>query len=234
MRFPVWVVVVLVVLAVCLALLVARAARRSSRPVVEGGAREDRRKAVGDAVAQKARESENIVVDTLNLTHWYLQGPKRLHLCNIVGAIEDTAPLLRERYPGRIVYVTKDRDRAMSDSEAALARSIYQATAKKLGVHIHVVEKGDAPLKPGPHSAQGRDDFYLAMLAKKYKCAVMSFDRFRDLATMKRGELAPFRVYSFSPVGRQERDFVTPSAPELGRLPRPARVEPDEVFELVD
>jgi hypothetical protein len=239
MDAPRWIIicVAVIVLVVCLALLVSRARRggvSTTGEILGGGAREDRRKALGDARAKIARGSENIVIDTLNLVHWHRKGSRKLHLCDIVSTIEDTAPLLRKRYPGRVVYVTKDRDGVVSKSETMLARSIYQTVAKQESVYIHVVEKGDEPLKRGRHSTQGRDDFYLALLAKKYRCPVMSFDRFRDLDSMKHGDLPSFRVYSYSPSGRGTRDYVTPSAPELRRLPRPARVEPDEVFELVD
>lgn len=226
-RTKVLVVVLCVVLALVGAALVARRRRRARlggavpAPTV---ARWKKRAAERHAAE---RESDNLVVDTLNLVYSVTgSGPS---LCTILETIEATAPQLRRRYPGRLVYVLKGRS-----SEAAVpaaTRNAYQAAAKRNGVHINLVEKSPVA-KEGPtgsHAALGRDDFYLVMLARKYRCPVLTRDRFRDLSEMKT-DLPPFYVRAWDATGRETRDFVTPTAPELRRLPRPTRVDPSEAL----
>ena len=134
------------------------------------------------------------------------------------------------------MYVTKDRETAQPKAQMARTRALYQAAARRNCVYVHVVERGGADeagrghgpraRRRRPHSALGRDDFYLIMLAQRYRCAVLSRDRFRDLPEMKAGNLAPFQVWSFSPARpAPERDFVNPAAPEFRRLRRPATLD---------
>jgi len=207
---------------------VAETLTESAPPLLLGGA----------AQTWKARalESENLVVDTLNLTHWLKRRAplKRVETCDILAAIEKTAPILRRSYPGRIIYVTKDRETRAAKVDAERLRALYQATARRCKVYVNVVERlpgeEDEPdtrrhRKGKPHAALGRDDFYLIMLAWKYSCPVLSRDRFRDLADMK-ADLNPFHVYSYSPVKLlPERDFVNPAAAEFRKLRRPASVD---------
>lgn len=194
----------------------------------------------GAAKSRKARalESENLVVDTLNLAHWLKRRAplKTVETCGILAAIEETAPILRRKYPGRIIYVTKDRETRVAKNDAERLRALYQATARRCNVYVHVVERlpGETAESRGKkeksHAALGRDDFYLIMLAWKYNCPVLSRDRFRDLADMKT-DLAPFHVYSYSPVkALPERDFVNPAAAEFRRMRRPAAVDYSEVL----
>jgi hypothetical protein len=192
----------------------------------------------GAAQTRKARalESENLVVDTLNLAHWLKRRAplKRVETCDILAAIEKTAPILRRSYPGRIIYVTKDRETRAAKVDAERLRALYQATARRCKVYVNVVERlpgeEDEPdtrrhRKGKSHAALGRDDFYLIMLAWKYNCPVLSRDRFRDLADMK-ADLDPFHVYSYSPVKLlPERDFVNPAAAEFRKMRRPASVD---------
>ena len=136
-----------------------------------------------------------------------------------------------------MVYVTKDRETLASAEVTARRRAMYQAVARQCGVYVHVVERlpprvGEAaPRRPKSHSALGRDDFYLIMLAWRYRCPVLSQDRFRDLPDMKGGLLDPFHVFSYPPGTRpRERDFVNPAAPEFGRMRRPVALEFAEVL----
>lgn len=192
----------------------------------------------GAAKSRKARalESENLVVDTLNLAHWLKRRAplKTVETCDILAAIEKTAPILRRSYSGRIIYVTKDRETRAEKADAERLRALYQATARRCKVYVNVVERlpreEDEPdtrrhRKGKSHAALGRDDFYLIMLAWKYNCPVLSRDRFRDLADMK-ADLDPFHVYSYSPVKLlPERDFVNPAAAEFRKMRRPASVD---------
>lgn len=195
----------------------------------------------GRAGGRKAQAlaSENVVIDTLNLTHWLRRRTplKRVGMCDIIAAIEETAPIIRRRFPGRIIFVTKDREAQASKEDAARLRAQYQTAARRCGVYVDVVERlpGEKPTggtKPQrPHSSLGRDDFYLIMLAWRYGCPVLSQDHFNDLDSMKSGDLAPFHVYSYSPVkAYPERDFVNPAAAEFRRLRRPAGIDFGEVL----
>jgi len=182
-------------------------------------------------------ERQTLVVDTLNLTHWLRRRapPKRVETCDILAAIEATAPTLRRLYPGRVIYVTKDRETRVDKARAQRLRALYQAAARCDRVYVHVVERlpGDAPRgRRSRHAALGRDDFYLIMLARKFRSPVLSRDRFRDLPDMKGGHLQSFQVFSYSPHRRlPERDFVNPAAAEFRRMRRPTTVDYSEVLQ---
>lgn len=177
---------------------------------------------------RKTLESEDIVVDTLNLTHWLRRRTplKKVDICDIVSAIDETAPILRSRYPGRVVYVTKDRETAVDNETTARFRALYQAAAKRNQVYVNVVERIPDTRSTRTHAALGRDDFYLIMLSWKLNCPVLSRDRFRDLADMKAGHLDRFQVYAYTPFRNvAERDFVNPAAPEFRQMYRPTIVD---------
>lgn len=227
-----WAIAVVVLLAlVCLMAFAAVRARAGA-----GGARGG-----AEAPGSVLPGGENVVVDALNLAHWLRRrrkgapGAPRVGVCDVLAAVETTAPLLRRLYPGRVVYVTKTREARAGAGATARLRALYQAAARRCGVHIHVVER--LPDEAGApdavaaaarrgHSALGRDDFYLLMLARDYRAPVLSHDRFRDLPDMKAGGLAPFHVFGYSPVRTvPARDFVNPAAAEFRRLRRPVLVD---------
>ena len=184
-----------------------------------------------------ALESENVVVDALNLTHWLQKDPSaRIGTRDILAAIRKTAPVLRQRFPGRVVYVTKNRETPVEKKKAAAIREQYQEIAKRYNIYVSLVERTPSrdlsPSVPHHHAALGRDDFYMIYLARKYGCSVLTRDRFRDLASMKMGHLDRFHVYTYLPFrGWPERDYVNPSAPELRRLKRPATIDYTDVFD---
>jgi len=208
-------VIVLVVLAVLALLLAQLLCRRRERAVAGGG-------------------PKDVVVDTLNLVHWLRRRVPggRIGTCDILGAIDAATPGIRRAYPGRVTFVTKTRETEETPVMKARLRALYQAAAQRNGVHIHVVENLPGQKKASAdHSALGRDDFYIALLAKRYRCPVISRDHYRDLAQMKKGALSTFHVYSYSPTKKTaDRDFVNPSAAEFGRLRRPKTVEPGDVM----
>ncbi len=128
--------------------------------VVCGGAKEDRTK--------RAQASPHVVVDALNLTHWWQhrtaapeahRGKQKgkpaarkqqadktgLTTCDIVAAIDGTAACLRKVFPGRVMYVTKDRESVFNEPRV---RALYQAAANRNKVCIHVVERYVAPPRP--------------------------------------------------------------------------------------
>ena len=209
-------------------------------PLIIAGAEKDGHGRALSPRRRKALESENIVVDTLNLAHWLRRRAplKTVELCDIISAIDETAPTLRQKYSGRIIYVTKDRETYVEKEKAERVRALYQAASRRNGVYINVVEKlqtpevlpTDSPATK-PHAALGRDDFYLIMLAWKLNCSVLSRDRFRDLKDMKSGHLDKFHVYSYSPVkDLPDRDYVNPVAAEFARMRRPTTVDYADVF----
>lgn len=175
--------------------------------------------------------SQHLVVDTLNLVHW-LGGGAPLGPAAIVAAIDATAPALKLRHPGRVVYVLKDRESQFNLEEA---RALYQAAAARNGVHLAVAERyADPPASAAAasaaaraeHSSRGRDDFYMSVLADRYRCAVLTADRLRDFARF-RATIPPFHVYEYSFwQARPAREFIRPDAAAYARLRRPRTVHP--------
>lgn len=178
--------------------------------------------------------SENIIVDTLNLVHALNEGETSINIQDIIAVIDETASVIRQRYPGRIMYVTKDRETRQDKAEAVQIRALYQAAARRNMVYISVVERlPDTVNKSAEHAALGRDDFYLMMLAWKLNCPVLSRDRFRDLKSMKAGHLDKFHVYTYSPVKNlPERDYVNPAAAEFARMHQPTTIDYAELLPL--
>lgn len=198
--------VVVVILIIAIALLLILADRRLP---IFGGAR-------------KTRDT-HVVVDTLNLTHWRVtksKGPKNISLDDVIRTIDETSVEIRKKFPDRVIYVTKDRE---SDLNTPETRIKYADAAKRNGVYVYVVEKYDVDTseRRKSHSARGRDDFMLAVLAGQYKCPVLSEDKFRDFDSF-RSDVEPFHVYEFA-YWRSipERSYIRPSSPAYRRLKRP-------------
>ncbi len=174
----------------------------------------------------------SVVVDTLNLLHWGRDPTRRsspVTTREIAAAIGRAAPVLRKAYPGRVYFVVKTRD-GSDPSDTASAESVRQEYAKIARAHrvfISLVERlSDPPSSAkNAHPQVGRDDFYIAVLADRYKCAALSRDHFRDLSAMKAEGLEAFHVWTFSPFGSAPaRDFVRPSV-GFRKLRRPPRVD---------
>lgn len=219
----------LVVLALlCLALaaaLLAGGQRRRAPPGHPGGLG-PLRAAVGGG-RLPARESPHLVVDTLNLAHWLSGGSETVRLSpeRIAEAIDRTAPELRKRYQGRVMYVLKDREsRFSSDAD----REAYRLAAVRNRVYVCAAERyADPPKGVDPssaHSARGRDDFYMALLAWKWRCPVATEDRLRDFSQL-RATIQPFHVYEWA-YWREapSRDFIRPEAPTYARVRKPRAI----------
>lgn len=179
-------------------------------------------------------QSPHVVVDTLNLAHW-LRGRERgapaktkskpLELADITGAIDRTAAPLRAQFPGKVMYVVKDRESQINTPEI---RATYKAAADRNQVWIYDVEQYPEPPQPqGPraaeyeHAARARDDLYMAILAHKHRCAVLTEDRFRDFSAF-RAHVAPFRVFGHTYWrDMPEEEFIRPAAYAYSRLPKP-------------
>lgn len=172
------------------------------------------------------RRSAHLVVDALNLVHWLLRDPAaRPSPEAVAAAIDATAPALTARHPDRVIYVVKDRESALN---TPAAHAVYRLAAERNGVYIAVAERYADPPRGVPvsaeHSARGRDDFLLAVLAHRYRCAALTEDRFRDFARF-RATLQPFHFYEFA-FWRHlpHRDFIRPEAAAFARLRPPPAV----------
>jgi len=218
-------VVLLIILVVILALVLARTlAARGTGKRAWGGA---------------PSPAHHLVVDALNLTHWARPGdPGRpLTTCDVIETIDATAPLLKKRYPGRIMYVSKDRESELNDERV---RAVYDSAARRNGVHVYLVERYDPAAAPrghaekkGLHSEQGRDDFLMGLLAWRHRCPVLSRDRFRDFDALKHS-VGPFLAIEYTPhrelaVPAKKQQY-NPAAAEFSGVRRPRRVGPRETL----
>lgn len=216
--------VLLIVCLVILALVLGCAVRA---PFVAGGAVRTR---------PTPPKSPHIVVDTLNLTHWLgstSKSPMQISTAAIVGTIAQTVDSIKKKYAGRVMYVVKDRESVLNDPET---RKVYADTAREYSVYIYAVERYEEPpratRRAGTHSERGRDDFYAAVLAKRYRCSVLTEDKFRDFDQF-RTDVTPFHVYEYN-YWRDlpDRDYVDPSAPAYRRLQKPRTVRYAEVLDV--
>lgn len=184
----------------------------------------------GGARGADYARSPHVVVDTLNLAHWLDEDLKKVSPEAIVSTVNATAPVLKRRYPGRVMYVLKDRT---SEYNTSALRAEYKALADRHNIYIAVAERYVDPPAGVPHSdahsAQGRDDFYISLLANRWKCAVLTEDRLRDFAEF-RATLQPFHVYEFA-FWRAipEREFIRPESPKYARLKKPRMLRFDDV-----
>lgn len=192
--------------------------------------------------------SPHIVVDTLNLVHALAEvdmasddtdtgavaAPPRPALTPvaIAAVIDRTAPVLRARHPGRVMYVIKDRE---SQFNTADAREVYRSAADRNNVYVYVVERYIDPpsgvAASAAHSARGRDDFFTALLARRWRCAVLTEDRLRDFDEF-RATIQPFHVYEYAYWRRlPEREYVRPEAAAYSWMKKPRMVRVHEYFD---
>lgn len=193
--------------------------------VVSGGAKERKK-------MRSEPRATHVVVDTLNLTH-HMQKQKsktaktKVDTSSIIGTIDRTAKRLRELFEGRVMYVLKDRDAALL---SAGVREQYAECAKRNGVYVASVERyADPPVlhtdsvASDSHAAKGRDDFYMAVLAARWQCPVLTEDRLRDFAEFRKIE--PFHVVEFSYWSdKPESDYIIPSSASYSGLRKPRTI----------
>jgi hypothetical protein len=222
----------LVVLLVVAAMVVLARTSPEAGATLIFGAAGPRRKA-GPKGADYAKSS-HIVVDTLNLAHWLgrASGHGRALTPDLIAeAIDRTAPVLLKRHPGRVMYVLKDRESQFNDEAA---REVYRRAAERNKVYVLLAERYSDPPKgvaeSPEHSAQGRDDFFIALLAHRWRCAVLTEDRLRDFDRF-RATVQPFHVYEFAFWrALPHREFVRPESPAYARLKKPRMVRYAEYF----
>lgn len=237
-RAQVIAVLVLIILVILLALVVstARAHFTGGRPA--HFTRGLPARITGGLPARKTRkEGVAVVVDTLNVTHALRDGKKParsrssrpLTLCEIIEAIDRTAPALKEDHE-RVIYVTKSRDNPTPE-ELARQQSLYAAAARRNGAYVYVIEEYPRDTQPrgkrakqAPHAARGRDDFLIGVLAYEWRARVLSKDKFRDFEDV-RTSVEPFHVYVYSPYddaeAPPERLYINPQAEKYRGLRKP-------------
>ena len=175
-----------------------------------------------------APRSQHIVVDTLNLTHWYHHAvsPEL-----IVATIDQTASQLIARHSGKVMYVLKDRE---SQFTTEAARTLYEHAAVRNKVYICMAERYVDPPAGNAisteHSSLGRDDFYMSVLAYRHRCAVITADRLEDF-TMFRSTIQPFHVVEYS-FWRNlpHREYIRPEAAAFARVKKPWTISPSKYF----
>lgn len=177
--------------------------------------------------------SPHVVVDTLNLAHWLRgESARPLAAAEIIAAIDKTAPILKKKHAGRVMYVLKDRESQLN-GEAAHAE--FMACAERNRVYIITAEKyADDPPSGNPrstaHSAAGRDDFLVAVLARRWRCAALTEDRLRDFGEF-RSALQPFHVYEHAYWRASvAQEYYRPESPAYSRLRKPRTVGFAEYF----
>jgi hypothetical protein len=229
--------VAFVLLLICLVLAAVLVASRAGQEAVGGAApgASHRRPRGPDPAA-----SPHVVVDTLNVAHWYLQHeaaraaqaePASLTPAAIIRTIDATAPLLKRQHEGRVYYVLKDRESQFND---AAVRAAYQAAGRRNEIWISLAERyPEPPAGPGPtaeHSSRGRDDFYMSLLARRYRCAVVTADKLRDFSRF-RATIPPFYVLEYAYWRDQpEREYIRPDSPAYAPLRRPRLIHPADLF----
>jgi predicted nucleic acid-binding protein len=205
----------------------------------------------GEAKTKRNADSPHVVVDTLNVAHWLrradaqaqgvAESRRPLTPAEVAAAVERLAPALKARFPGTVTFVLKDRDRALNDDAT---RAVYAAAAKRAGVVIAIAERyADPPASEagrraaakGPrareeHAAAGRDDFYTALLAWRYRCPVVTNDALRDFGEF-RALIPPFHTVEYAYWrDRPHRDYIRPDSAAYVPVRRPLRLRPAEVF----
>lgn len=214
--------ILLVLVVICLilaALCWAAEARGVALKAIAGGA--PRRPRLDPA------KSPHLVVDTLNLAHWYMD-VETLTPELIAQTISATAPALKLRHPGRVMYVLKDRESCFNNDRI---REIYRKVAVENAVYIMVAERYPDPpaggAKPSAeHSSRGRDDFFMSLLAHNYRCPVVTGDRLKDFDQFRK-TIPPFHTieYAFWRAAPY-REYIRPDSPTYRRLRKPLTIRP--------
>lgn len=170
-------------------------------------------------------KSPHIIIDLLNLTYW-LNNKKSITQEMIIEAVDKTSSELLKHHEGRVMYVLKDRESLFNDNSL---REIYKQTANRNGVYIYMVERYQEPVKgvalSTKHSSLGRDDMFIAILAQRWKCEVLTEDRLRDFNEF-RTTIQPFHVYEFA-FWRQLHylEFIRPESSSYILLKKPRTIK---------
>lgn len=148
---------------------------------------------------QLINENKHIVVDGLNLLyhHFSTTGIQKSDdiIPKIKTMMKSIVPKLKNKFNGRVMFVFKNKENIpYSDGQKAE----YKKIAVTHNICIYLCQ--DYPDSKYPsHSSMGRDDFYGSILARLYKCRILSYDRYYDFENFVR-DVKSFHVYIIDPI----------------------------------
>lgn len=164
-----------------------------------------------------------IVVDTINLTH-YLENS--IDIDGFKKTITQATKKLNKHYTDRIIFVLKDRNMHNIPDEN---KKQLEELANKLRITIVITEQylgtKHAP-DPKTHSSFSRDDFYMCVLANKYKCSILTSDKLRDFREFNK-TINEFIVYEYNYFSAPKIDFMNP---KKFKFYKPKLIHPDLIF----
>ncbi len=150
-------------------------------------------------------QDTHIVVDGLNLVYFYNKRKnKKIHnTTDIIPHISELfkwlVPILQKTHKDRIMFVYKNKPGTQYTDKQKLQ---YKKLASKYKVYIYLCQDIKSTTVKSKykhsHASLGRDDFYAAVLAKRYKCRVLSYDKYKDFEDFVH-EIPDFQVYQFYP-----------------------------------
>ena len=152
----------------------------------------------------------DIVIDTLNIIYFiYNYNHNTINITddNICIGIEYITKKIKKYFPGRIMFIIKDKNTLLNNSKI---RDKYKELSKKLKIYIYIAEKYDSQNAPSwkkptwiiksnanIHSLESRDDLAVILLSKKYKCPILSNDNYTDNYEY-RATVAPFKLLEYN------------------------------------
>ncbi len=209
-----YIIFIILILVVITAVLIFQSNRILILAGIIGGARKETIK------NRLANENEHIVVDGLNLLYHHFQKSKTVQQADdiipqIKIMIQSVVPKLENKFAGRKMFVFKNKENIPYEQ-----REEYKKIAIKHGIYIYLCQ--DYPNSKYPsHSSMGRDDFYSSILARLYKCRVLSYDRYHDFENFVR-DVKSFQVYQLSPVSLDPHKLININASDYsGELQKP-------------
>jgi hypothetical protein len=143
-----------------------------------------------------------------------------------VDLVNITTPALKSVYSEKIFFVIKN---------ISIEPATLQQLCDNLRICIAVTYDYDDPPrgveKNNTHSALGKDDLYMILLAQKYNCPILSNDKYRDIELLKT-KIQPYKVTTYNYWARPIEDWVRPEIKEYKKIRRSKirTITPDKFF----
>nr|BBO53973.1 hypothetical protein [Abalone asfa-like virus]BCY04532.1 Histone-like DNA-binding protein [Abalone asfa-like virus] len=222
--------ILLIILIVIAILLFICFIRQNFEKIIIGGAFVKRPDSIGRSFI---KAKTNLVIDSLNLTHWLY--PEKEHICqeDVISMIKTLTPKLRKHYSNKLMFVTKDAENTELTYEQ---KKQFNTLAHDLKVYIYLAEKlRDVNDKKDPtqHSYKGRDDFMMTHLGNSLDCAVLTKDSLKDIQEL---ELAvpPFKLSIFSFMSKYPEKMIITPKKLTSKRKKPVLIWPDSLNLLVN
>lgn len=157
-------------------------------------------------------ENKHIIVDGLNLLYHHFKGMEKMIrkndiLPSVRIMMNELIPKLRRKFKGRIMIVFKNKESIPYTDQQ---KEAYKKLAATHNIYIYLCQ--DYPKsKYSIHSSMGRDDFYGAVLARLYKCRILSYDKYHDFEHFVY-EVGNFQVYHIFPDIREPHRLISINA----------------------